>query len=244
MNRYIKEVVSKLNDHTVHDPEYKAFRDKTTKLKTLGLRLPVLQDIAKEDFSFSSMRADEILAVWDHIWKNSHVHEAMYLPLFYYRNKRETIGLKEWKIIKRWADDIENWEHSDALSYLYSFIFEKYPEKLYPTFKQWNKSTNSWKQRLSLTSLIYYASPNRKPPTAQQVLSLVKPLVGHKDMYVNKAVGWTLRESYKLYPGRTMLFLKRQVGHLSPNGYSYATEKVTTQEKTELKNIRALAKKK
>lgn len=239
MQNHLLEVEQKLKHHKIHDPEYKAFREKTTNMKVLGHRLPVMQKLVKDGFSFYSKTEEEILKIWNFIWKNHDIHEMLYLPLFYYRNNKNKLSLDHWKVMKNWINKIENWEHGDSIAGIYSYFYEMYPDKIYPTLKQWNKSKNPWKQRISILSLIFYASKNRKAPPLSKVLPLVEPLIGHKDKYVNKAVGWTLRECYKLYPKPTFAFIKKHIKKLSASSFSYATEKVTKKEKAELKKLRS-----
>ena len=125
MNKHLKEIEKILTSHKISDPEYKAFRDKVTNLKTLGLRLPIIQAITRDGFAFYEKSCEEILGIWNHVWNKASLHETMYLPLFYYRNKKADLGLKEWEVLKSWIDRIDNWEHADALIYLYSFLLEK-----------------------------------------------------------------------------------------------------------------------
>ncbi|OGL63157.1 hypothetical protein A3C09_02715 [Candidatus Uhrbacteria bacterium RIFCSPHIGHO2_02_FULL_47_44] len=228
----------------IDDPKYKAFRQKTTKLRVLGIRVPVLQKLVCDGFQFYNKTEKDILHVWNGVWNTSRMHEAMYLPLFYYRNHKHVLGTYEWHVIKKWIDRVENWEHADALAYLYSILLERYPKLILPTLKKWNRSNNPWKQRISIVSLIYYASKNRKAPPVGLVLKMVEPLIPSKDPYVRKAVGWTLRESYKLYPKETFAFLKKHIQELAAVSFSYATERVTKEQKTELKRMRSRQKSK
>lgn len=239
MKQLLLEIENALKKTTTHDPEYKAFRQKTTRLNVLGHRLPLLQKITKDGFSFYTKTPDEIIKIWNEIWQRSSVHEAMYLPLFYYRNHRATLGLKEWTVLKKWIDRIENWEHSDALSYLYSLLYEKNSMMIEPTLRNWNRSKNPWKQRASIVSLIYYASPKRKAPPVKTVLELVEPLIKSRDQYVAKAVGWTLRESYNLYPREALAFITTHIKQLAPNSFSYATEKLSKKQKNAIKRLRS-----
>ncbi len=241
MPSQLRKIELALCDLAIDDPQYKTSRQKTTKLRVLGIRLPVLQKLVCDGFLFYTKTQKEILSIWDHVWKTSRWHEVLYLPLFYYRNHKHLLGRYEWHVIKHWIDRVENWEHADALSYLYSILFERYPNLVLPTLKKWNRSTNPWKQRMSIVSLIYYASPKRKAPPVKLVLEMVEPLITSYDAYVKKGVGWTLRESYKLYPKETFAFLKKHVHALSAISFSYATERVTKEEKTELKRMRKCA---
>lgn len=239
MSSPLLEIESKLKKHIKPDPEYKAFRKKTTKMSVLGLRLPIMQEIVRNGFSFYDSAEKNILEIWNGVWNTSQWHEALYLPLFYYRHHKQILGKHEWAVLKQWIERVENWEHSDALSYLYSIFFERFPQTVLPTLKKWNRSKNPWKQRASIVSLIYYASPKRQAPPVDLVFKMVEPLIKSKDKYVNKAVGWTLRESYKLYPIKTFAFIKKHIRELSADSFSYATEKVTKEQKAELKRMRS-----
>lgn len=239
MSSPLWEIESKLKKHIKYDPEYKMFREKTTKMSVWGLRLPVMQKIVRDGFTFYDQSEKTILKIWNEIWNTGRWHEILYLPLFYYRKRKDILGKYEWSVMKHWIERVENWEHSDSLSYLYSIFFERFPKMVLPTLKQWNKSKNPWKQRISIVSLIYYVSPNRISPSVDIVLNMVEPLIKSKDKYVNKAVGWTLRESYKLYPKETFTFIKKHIHKLSANSFSYATEKVSKQQKMELKQMRS-----
>lgn len=240
IQQILEELQQRLNTRILLDPLYKAFREKTTKLKVLGLRLPVMQEIEQTGFSFYKKSQDEILRVWDHVFKTSTIHEVMYLPLFYYRRHRTQLDPTHWRVMKHWIDRVENWEHADALCQLYSILYERYPKLVLPTLKTWNRSKNPWKRRASIVSTIYYASSRRKAPPIKTVLSLIKPLLVDENSYVRKSVGWQLREAYKLWPEETLRFLRKHVLNLSAISFSYATEKLTTNKKKLLKRQRRL----
>lgn len=242
MKKCLAEIESALiNTQNPEDQSYKTFRSNTTKLNVLGHRLPAMHALVDSGFSFFNKPPAELLAIWNHIWTTSNIHEAMSLPLFYYRRHKLTFGKKEWDVMKHWAERVENWEHSDALSQLYSHFFERHPSMVLPTLKKWSASKEPWLQRLSITSLIYYASKKRKAPPVDLVLSMVEPLINSRDHYVAKAVGWTLRESYKLYPKPTLAFIKKHIGSLAPDAFSYSTEWIDKETKLRLKSARALA---
>jgi len=236
--KYLKEVEQALKRSVVNDPEYKAFREKTTNLTVLGHRLPLMQKIEKEGFSFYSESIQDVLQTWSDIWKSTKIHEVMYLPLFYYRRHKNQLGPKEWKLLKTWIAQIDNWEHADALCYLYSFLYERYPKLVEPTLFVWNRSKNPWKKRASIVSSIYYASKNRVTPKRTTVFKLIEPLITDKDPYVQKAVGWQLREAYNLWPKETLTLIEEHLTSLSSTSFSYATEKIPAKKKVQLKAVR------
>lgn len=239
----LKEVESHLRRAIIHDPQYKAFRQKTTSLEVLGLRLPVMQKIEQGGFSFYQNPPETVLRIWSEIWSKARVHEVMYLPLFYYRRHLNQLDLAHWRRMKQWIERVESWEHADALCTLFSVLYGRFPKLVEPTLRQWNRSTNPWKRRASVVSTIYYASKKRTPPSRRTVVALVKPLLRDSNPYVQKGVGWQLREAYKLWPREILKFLESHVLELPAVTFSYATEKLTKKDKQRLKLKRALWRK-
>ncbi|MBI5794062.1 DNA alkylation repair protein [Candidatus Uhrbacteria bacterium] len=233
-----QEVERQLRVRIKRDPEYKAFREKTTTLTVLGLRLPVMRKIEVAGFSFYGEPPDTILDVWNRIWRQTSTHEVMSLPLFYYRRHKHNLDPVHWKQMKHWIERVENWEHADALCQLYSIFFERCPKLVLPTLRQWNRSINPWKRRASIVSTIYYASKRRTAPSRKTVLSLIEPLLSDKNPYVQKAVGWQLREAFKLWPREILAFLESYVLDLCAISFSYATERLSRHDKDALKQRR------
>src|SRR3989339_458493 len=238
MNHALKEIEQALRPLVKKDPEYKRFRELCTQYPCYGIRLPQLRERFKQGFSFSSLPHKEQVPIWNYIWKQSKHHEAMTFPLFYFESRKKKNDISDWKILKTWIEQIDGWEHGDRLAGIYSYLFECFPEQLFPTFIQCNKAKNPCKRRNSLLPLIFYASSKRSYPPVQMILSLVKPLILDKDPYVQKAVGWTLRECHTLYPKPTFSFLKNHLLQLSASSYSYATERLTKPEKILLQTKR------
>jgi 3-methyladenine DNA glycosylase AlkD len=217
---------------------YKKSNDAFAIPRSVGIQAKRLTDRLKQGFSFSKLPDNEQWKIWNFIFRNSRLHETQMTALRFAENRASTNGKREWNYLRGWIDFVDNWAHSDALSKIYSFLLEQHPDLILPQLKKWNHSSNPWKQRASIVSLIYYASPKRKAPPIKTALELTLPLVKSRDKYVAKAVGWTLRESYKLSPKETFAFIKTHVRELAPDSFSYATEKIPPEQKDALKRAR------
>lgn len=62
--------------------------------------------------------------------------------------------------------------------------------------------------------------------------------VESSDHYVQKGVGWTLRELHNVYPKETYAFLAANIDRLKSYAFSASTEKMTQDGKARLKRLR------
>lgn len=132
---------------------------------------------------------------------------------------------------------IENWWHADHLSKIYAQMLDKH-KLLLKEFQLWSKQGSLWQRRLSLTSLLYYSSLRKHPLSSESILAQLKVLLEDSEYYVQKGVGWTLRECYNLYPVDTFDFIRVYVKKISSTAFSPAIEKMSEEEKEELKYLR------
>ncbi len=196
-----------------------------------GINVPTQRLIAKRGFSFS----DEL---WDKIWKSTNDFEVLSQCLLHYDYPKRDLTLVDWQILKRWVKRIDNWAHSDSLSSLYAQLHEQYPAIVYAQYQKWNKSKHPWEVRASLVGLFYYAQARDRQPSFAKALAMIKGAFKHKDIYVQKGVGWTLREMYNVYPERTYAYLQNVAPHISPTAWYAATEKVSKSQKQALLKLR------
>lgn len=242
MKKYILEIETELSRHPTRTSQQNPeayIGGGQSKLRYLGLRVPMLDQTMKNGFSFSEVERAEQAKIWDFVWNHSDCFEVMLLALDYFNDKKEASLLPaHWKMLKPWSERIDNWAHADTLSGIYARILEIDPKLVYPTLQTWNKSQNPWLRRLSIVSLIYYRSQRKKILPLSKILSMVKSLILDEDYYVQKGVGWTLREAGNAYPKETYQFLMKNIRDLSSYAFSAATEKLSSAQKEKLKKLR------
>ncbi|MCR9141293.1 MAG: DNA alkylation repair protein [bacterium] len=237
-----------------------------TQLEVLGLALPELRSINRAGFSFLESepagakasaaksrgaktaglatpadRAAEKsrLAAWGAVWSGSNLFEAKIQPLLYYEGRLNQLDAKiHWPVLKAWAKDIDNWEHSDRFSKIFAQLLEIAPDAVYPTLRKWNRSKMPWLRRQSIVSLLCYDNLRESRPPVRDILPLVENLLADPDVYVQKGVGWTLRETGRAYPRETLAFLNQHIRALSSVAFSAATEKISKSDKQKLKGLR------
>ena len=229
-----------------------------TELEVLGLALPQLRAIQRTGFSFDPFRRPAragsgakaaqplearaeraLLKAWSAVWSESRLFEAKIQPLLYYEGRLQTLDAKlHWPTLKSWAADIDNWEHSDRFSKIFAQLLENSPDLVYPTLARWNRSKLPWLRRQSIVSLLCYDNLRERRPPVRDILPLVQKLLADSDVFVQKGVGWTLRETGRAYPAETREFLRMHIRELSSIAFSAATEKLGKSEKQALKDLR------
>lgn len=184
-------------------------------------------------------REREILSCWDQVWSESQLFEAKLQPLLYYEDRIGRLDAKlHWPALKRWVADVDNWEHSDRFSKIFAQLNEDAPEIVLPVLERWNRSRKPWLRRQSIVSLLCFDNLRDVRPPAAIILKFVAALLEDTDLYVQKGVGWTLRECGRAYPDETMRFLRQHIRTLRPVAFSAATEKISPEEKRALKDLR------
>jgi 3-methyladenine DNA glycosylase AlkD len=201
---------------------------------------PSQRRLFKKGYSFSRLNISEQLAVWDFIWNTGKDFWIMIQAFFYCETlvKKEKELLFIWPVVKKWQDKVDHWALCDCLSKIYSAILELEPGKVYPVLTKWNKAGDPWKRRQSLVSLNYYSSARQSFLPFDQQVVLVKRSLTDDNYYVQKGVGWTLRELGNIYSTKTWNFLMENIAYISPIAFTAAVEKINAAKKEKLKRLR------
>jgi 3-methyladenine DNA glycosylase AlkD len=112
-------------------------------------------------------------------------------------------------------------------------MFEQSQNLLLPTYLKWNSHKNSWLRRCSMVGTFYYSHLRDKQPSFKLIKSLIDPHFTAPEYYVQKAVGWTIRELYNEYPGETIKYIENNLHQITPIAWVAASEKL----KPNVKNI-------
>jgi len=215
-----------------------------TKLKLTGHNAPQQKAAATQIESFLSnpdFSHSDIWNFWEQIWTVCTSIEEKNLALHFWTHpKNYALAKRKYRKLLAWAQNIENWLHSDYLSSLYVKFYED-PEihkSVDEVFEKWNRSKNPWLVRQSMVSIYYYSSQRKNPAPATLVLKRILPHLSHQHHYVQKGIGWTLRETYQVDKKTTEKFIFRNLSQIDPKAYSAAIEKHPKNEKLKLHELR------
>ncbi len=209
-------------------------------ITTLPRVVPAQRNASKHPYSFSNRLFAQQLAIWHTIWKNGNsfwvrVHAFFFLE----RNIKNEEALKQmWPVVLKWQDDVDDWGLCDALAKIYTAILVVLPDEVYDQLRKWNGDKNLWKRRQSVVSLLYYSRTKKKHPSFEKIVKLITPLLGDKEYYVQKGIGWTLRELHTVYPGKALSYFQKNSKAISSIAFTIAIEKFNIVDKDKLKALR------
>jgi 3-methyladenine DNA glycosylase AlkD len=190
--------------------------------------IPAQRTLFKQGFSFSNEPFAMQLPLWHHIWKNARnererIHAFFFLEQFV---KKKEFHPDIWKTSVSWQDDVNGWGLCDALAKINTKILETIPKDVYKQLTIWNKDSNLWKRRQSVVSLLYFSRTKTAYLPFNDIAALALPLIADNEYYVQKGLGWTLREMHTVYPDETMRFLKKHITSIRPMAFTIAIEKM------------------
>lgn len=68
--------------------------------------------------------------------------------------------------------------------------FKQHPQQITPKINQWISSNNIWLQRTALLFQLKY----KEDLDTDLLRHIIEPLLGSDEFFINKAIGWILRE--------------------------------------------------
>lgn len=243
-NKYTKEVEDAFNRLSIKNglsSNTKLQNYLGTKLKVYGFDAKTQHELCKKGFSFYTEDKEGNFRLFDQVYHTSNSHEGKNQAFIYLdRNYKYISPDLQLSILPHWVSQIDNWAHSDYLSKFLTRLLENSitNKVMMSHIKGWNKSENLWERRQSMVSLYYYSRTKKQHIPFEVSSKLVLNLMEDKEYYVQKALGWTLRESYNLYPQETYNFVKKYIKNIRPVAFATCLEKMSESQKAVLKQKR------
>lgn len=185
-----------------------------------GLKAPVWRKLSKDYFRKELPPPDEFETIVKDCWQHPK-REMQYvaIELLYCGRqqwRKETISIIEYVLThKSWWETVDH-----AATALTGPYFKLFPEQQLKITTKWNKSCNIWLQRSSIMFQKNYREETDTELLSKHILNL-KP---SKEFFIQKAIGWALREYSKTDAKWVQTFVKKH--SLSPLSEREALKRV------------------
>ena len=172
------------------------------KFEFLGVKTPVRRKITK---AFFKQQTDSVID-WVFInesWDNPY-RELQYVALDYLEIRKKLLTPSDLPRLKKLAQTKSWWDTIDFLDRLVGSIIARFPETK-EIILSWSCDKDIWLRRLAIDHQLL-----RKEETDTELLEkiLVNNL-GQTEFFINKAIGWALRDYSKTNPDWVRDFIER-----------------------------------
>ncbi|MBF1697972.1 DNA alkylation repair protein [Streptococcus sanguinis] len=172
------------------------------KFEFLGVKTPARRKLAK---AFFKQQTDSVID-WNFIneaWKNPY-RELQYIALDYLEIRKKLLTPSDLPRLKKLAQTKSWWDTIDFLDRLVGSIIDRFPETK-EIIVAWSCDEDIWLRRLAIDHQLL-----RKEETDTELLEkiLVNNL-GQTEFFINKAIGWALRDYSKTNPDWVRDFIER-----------------------------------
>lgn len=197
----------------------KAVRDTTyhkTDREVLGVAVPVLNDLVKD------LRADLDLdgritlaaGLWD-----SGVFEARLMAAKLLVQARIRPDDAVWDLLLSWVPEFDGWAIADTASGAIARRLVAAPDRL-DVVEGWVASDHLWTKRAALITTLPWTKQRHPKPAEvdarERVLGWAAEMATDHQWFIQKAIGWWLRDLSKRDPDRVRAFLEDHGGRMKP----------------------------
>jgi 3-methyladenine DNA glycosylase AlkD len=178
---------------------------------------------------------DDFVLLGDKLIATGKYEEASFAVGFIY-SLTDKFTAEMFEKLGSWLENgIVNWAHTDVLSgkALSYFITNKIVE--IESLKKWNDSASKWKRRAVPVTLIDVL---KMDVPLGRLFRTIEPLMLDSEKFVQKGLGWFLREAWKMYPEETEDFLFKWKDTCGRIIIQYATEKMEKGNKNRFKRAK------
>ena len=167
------------------------------KFEFFGIKAPLRKEIYKNHKAQFGLLPDsnfEDIVVW--CWSQPQREYQYFAMEFLSRRMKKAeidiIRLYEYMLInKSWWDTVDF-----IAATLVGNYFKKYPLQINTITKEWILIDNIWLQRSCLLFQLKY----KENTNTELMAEFIDHLIGSKEFFINKAIGWVLREYSKTNP--------------------------------------------
>ena len=198
----VKELVKELKAVANPDDAVAMKAYMKNKFEFLGVKTPARRKLAK---TFFKQQTDSVID-WNFIneaWNNPY-RELQYASLDYLESRKKLLIPSDLSHLKKLAQTKSWWDTIDFLDRLVGSIIARFPETK-EIILAWSRDEDIWLRRLAIDHQLL-----RKEETDTELLEkiLVNNL-GQTEFFINKAIGWALRDYSKTNPNWVKDFIER-----------------------------------
>ncbi|GGF12403.1 hypothetical protein GCM10010954_08880 [Halobacillus andaensis] len=177
------------------------------KFSFYGIKTPERKKILKEVMTLFPERSyAETVQVVELLYKEKE-RECHYAALTLLDSYRGSIPISSIALYKQLISHHSWWDTVDMISSnLCGQYFKFHSENLRPLTERWSHSSNLWVRRAS----VLFQLKSKEHTDEELLFQTIRTLRHEKEFFIEKAIGWSLREYSKTSPSAVAAFIHKQ----------------------------------
>ncbi|MCM3567117.1 DNA alkylation repair protein [Neobacillus mesonae] len=170
-----------------------------------GIKSPERKEIEKQFFQETEIlkepfNQDFILELWEQAER-----EYQYTALAYIEKSLKRLGKKDLALMETLITKKSWWDTVDPLaSKPVGKIAQVYPEAASETIDAWAEHDDMWLRRTAILFQLKY----KQKTNEEKLFQYIRLNAGSKEFFIQKAIGWALREYSKTNPMSVKAFIE------------------------------------
>jgi len=181
-----------------------------------GVPAPLLRRICKEVFAKANL---DTASRWQELvldlWRNARFREERYAALQLAGDKRAR-GFQTPRAMEMYEELIVTgawWDYVDDIAaHRLGPILKDYPTPLRRKMLAWSKGADMWQRRSSIICQLLF----KEETDLTLLYACIEPSLGSREFFLQKAIGWALRQYAWTDPAEIKRFVRLNTDRLSP----------------------------
>ena len=194
-------------------PQMQAYMKSTMPYR--GVSSPVLRQLCREAFTAHPLPT---VGQWQRVvlelWRDAAFREERYAAVLLTESRlyREFLTFDSVPMLEELIVTGAWWDFVDTIAgHSLGAILRAEPRRMKPLMRRWSKDTDMWKRRASILCQLGF-----KHETDLKLLyDCIEPNLTHKDFFIRKAIGWSLRQYAWTDPKEVRRYVKANTDRLS-----------------------------
>ena len=198
----IDEIIGMLKENSDLEQAEKMSAYMQNRFEFAGISKPKLKELIKpfiKDMAKKPLDWNLIFGLWE-----CELREAQYVALEYLQKHRKQLLTTDIDKLKKLITEKSWWETVDTIdAYVGDLVLQD--NRLIEIMLEWAVSDNIWLRRVAIDYQQEY-----KDKTNEEILEkIIVANLGSNEFFINKAIGWSLRDYSKVKPEWVVQFIEK-----------------------------------
>ncbi len=161
----------------------------------LGIKTPKRRQLCREAFKNARKTAKIDWEFVELCWQKPQ-REYQYIACDYLVKMKKFTTLADLPKLKKLVITKSWWETVDTLVKVFTDLYLRYPSEMTPIMLIWSEDSNLWVKRVALEFQLLL----KKQTDTELLAKIIRNNLGSDEFFINKAIGWALRDYSKTDP--------------------------------------------